>query len=255
MKVLRRNWMTLVTVFSLALLATVLWRSSSTHALAVEPPYEPISVVQRDAILKVLADTALDEAALVALNPSAEQAESILATARTWQSQNAATLAAKQADIDSALTSLRSLQKLMAMGSAQEGQDAALASAVATLISARAAYQITLDSLRSGVNSVLSESQRVTWTAVQTGHDSTMPMRMLALTDPQRISISDQWHEFESERAGDRAAAAAEWQSDANETLTQDQETVVSSFNSNFAVASQVVSDAVALVLPMQVQS
>jgi len=253
MKVLRRNWMTLATVFSLVLLASVWWRASSLHAVvAIAPDYVPMSAVERDAVLKVLSDAALDTDALVALNLSTLQAESVLSTARTWQSNNAGTLTTHQATIDAAIADVRSQEKSIAAGPAQEGQDAALAAAVTSLVTAKADYSAALAPLQSSIAAVLSASQNITWTAIKTGHGQAMPLRMLALSDSQRIALEGQWQEFQCERTGsDAEAAATEWQADANEVLAVDQETVVTSYASTFAASSQVVSDAVALVLPL----
>jgi hypothetical protein len=188
MKTLRRNGVTIGIVFSLALLGSLWWRANTTRAVAIqEEPAPALTQVQRDAILKILNDVALDFDALVALNVDAEQAESVLSTTVTWQANNAGTMAGKQADIDAALTEVRTLEKAIAMGPPQEGQEADLATAVAELMTARAAYTTALSSLKSSVNQILSESQRTTWTAIQTGHDSTMPMRMLALSDESKL--------------------------------------------------------------------
>ena len=65
-----------------------------------------------------------------------------------------------------------------------------------------------------------------------------MPIRMLDLSDSQRVATSKAWRRYRythaaAEDTEARAAAVTAWQTDLNSILTADQQTVVNSYHTN----------------------
>jgi hypothetical protein len=84
-----------------------------------------------------------------------------------------------------------------------------------------------------------------------------MPVRMLALTDEQRIAVGDAAHRFRRQRAAAASkeqldAAASAWNSAIDQILTAEQETVYDGYHTNYASASAVIGQAITLVLPKE---
>lgn len=252
MKTLQRHWLATATVACVLVILVgaaawrVLWQAEP--AFAGEPTYEPVDRVTRDAVLDVLDKVSLDRDAMIALNLSANQGESVIGGARTWYTQNAETLETLRQTIHARTHALRTVREQVATGPAPEGHAAALALAVSDLRAAEAAYDAALNPLRSSVGEMLSESQRTTWTAIRTGHGQQMPIRMLALTDEQRSAVSKAQRHFEWQRASNPAAAEA-WQTALQGILTQEQQTLVAGYHANYAGASANVAGAMQAVL------
>jgi len=266
MRVLKRHWRVSTVVALAIVLATAwIWQNASARmAMLVmdpDPPpnYEPLDRTTADRIRGVLEQIKLDRDALIALNPSAAQAEDILAEVRSWQASNAATLASLKNTIDEKVHAVRVLEKAIRMGTAGENAQERLALAVTDRTNANAAYDNAFSSLRTSINNLLSGSQQATWTAIQTGHGQHMPIRMLALSDAQRIAVSKAKRTYERRRAAAsnseaRTAALNTWNNDLDSILTNDQKTVVTSFYSNYGSASANVGTAIDTVLPVEEQ-
>lgn len=259
MKQLQRHWRLVTVGFCVALLGTGLltWQNGDVGVALAYPEgdYDPIEDPQRDAVLGLLDHAALDRDALIALNVTALQAESLLAGTRTWQAANAAALAAQQASIDQARAQVRQLRGTIAMGPYQEGNDTALATAVQQYLAAQAAYMDLLGPLKTALQADLSESQVATWNAIAAGHGQSQPIRMLAFSDAQRLDFSRARRQYRRQFAAastdeERSEAVAAWTQAQAQILTQDQETVVSAFYSYHAESSAAVGLALAIVLP-----
>ena len=258
MRALRNHWLGL----SFGLVAVVVGSLGVWHvlvapratAMMAEPTYTPLSKVRHDAIRNVLADASLDAEALIALNLSSSQAESLVSAVRTWYESNESTLNAELADIAAKTQALRDKEQTIRMGPYSAENETARATAVSDLAAARTAYRTTLQGLDTGVNNILSESQRSTWAAIKTGWGQKMPVRMLSLTDAQRISVSDIEHRYERQVAAansqaERDTAASARQTALSSVLTQEQLTVMSSYPSYYASSSSAVNSALAEVL------
>lgn len=225
-----------------------------------QPTYTPVTQFEYDQVKKLLAESSLDREALIALNLSAQQAESVLDTVRDWRSENASTLGTLEDTVHQKTTAVYLLEKSIRSGPFNENNETALAAARSELAEAKSAYHTALSSLKTSVNNILTESQRATWTAIQSGHGQQMPIRMLALTDTQRLSVSDAWHRYRRQHAAaatqeERSAAVTTWQASLDQVLTTEQKNVVSSFNSNYNTASAAVNGAFTLVLATSEQS
>ncbi len=276
MKHLQRHWrfgMVLVLVGGAA--STWWWQSARANMAMMlvqeEPGFTPLDRVTHDKIRGILETIGLDRDAMIALNPTATQAEGVLSTVRTWQSSNQATLASLKNTIHEKVHAVRVLEKAIhekvhavhvlekaiRTGTAgPTGQDR-LALAVTDRTDAHTAYDNALAPLRTSINILLSNSQQATWAAIQTGHGQQMPIRMLALTDSQRISVSKATRTFQRRRAGaananDRGTAATSFSSDLDSILTTGQKTVVSAYNSNYNTASANVATAIDTVMAVE---
>lgn len=219
----------------------------------------PLNAVQRDAIIGSLNEVSLDRDALVALNLSTNQAETLLGTARTWQQNNQSTLTTQTTAIHQKRHAVRELEKAIAMGPFNENHQTQLATAREELQTAQAAYRTTLSALESTINQGLSESQRASWTAIKTGWGQQMPIRMLDLSDEQRLAVSDAHHRYQRQHSAasndeERSAAVTTWNNARDSILTTEQKTVFQSYNSNYASASEAVAGAYTTVLPLQEQ-
>lgn len=262
MKHLNRHWR-FGMVFLLVVTAAGTWWWQSARAnmammfVQEEPGFTPLDRVTHDKIRGILEKIGLDRDAMIALNPTATQAEDILSTVRTWQATNEATLASLKNTIHEKVHAVRVLEKAIRTGTAgPTGQDR-LALAVTDRTDAHTAYNNVLAPLRTSINNLLSNSQQATWAAIQTGHGQQMPIRMLALTDSQRISVSKATRTFQRRRAGaananDRGTAATSFNSDLDSILTTDQKTVVSAYNSNYNTASANVARAIDTVMEVE---
>lgn len=260
MRRLRQHWRIMAAVcLVLAVGGSLWWRSVPFGtALAEDPPgYDPISEYQRDAVMTLLGDVGLDRDALIALNPSSSQAESVLSTIRTWQENNQTTLANLKTTRDRKVTALRQIEKAIRTGPADPSHESQLALARQDLATAKAAYRSALGSLENSVLSLLSDSQKATWTAIKSGHGQTMPIRMLALSDAQRLAVSKAYRDYRRKRAAaataeQRQAAQTTWESALDQILTTDQKNVVAAYYSNYATASGAAANAFDTVLAVE---
>lgn len=249
--------MVVVGLCALVVGGTVWWRSNGhSIALAQEPP-QLLTQLERDAVVTLLKDISLDRDALIALNADSEQAASILSTARTWRETNASTLVTLKNTIDQKVVAVRKLEKAERMGPADPGRAAALALAREQLGTARASHRSALSPLESSVNTLLSESQRTTWNAIRHGHGRKMPIRMLALTDTQRLAVSRAHRTYERQRRAattdqERSTAVSTWESALKQILTQDQENVMDAYYSNYGTASGAAAEAWDSVLAVE---
>ncbi len=221
--------------------------------------YTPLNAVQRDAIIGSLNEVALDRDALVALNLSTSQAETVVSTARTWQQNNQSTLSSQMTTIHQKRHAVREIEKAIAMGPFDANRETQLATARQELKDAQAAYRTTLTSLESTVNTGLSAAQQATWVAIKSGWGQQMPIRMLDLTDEQRLAVSDAHHRYQRQHSGasndsERSTAVTTWTSALDSILTANQRTLMQSYNSNYANASAAAASAYATVLPLQEQ-
>lgn len=248
----------MVTVFAVVVAAggTLWWRSAAEGTALVQDPaeFEALSEFERDAIDELLAQSDLGREVLIALNPSSGQAESIVAAVRTWREDNASTLAARKATLDAKVCAVRKIEKAIRMGPADSSRNQQLSIARQELATAKAARATTLASLESSVENLLSESQRATWSAIQSGWGRKMPLRMLDLTDSQRLVVSKARRTWKRQRAAastpqERASAHTTWESALNRILTTDQKTVKEAYYDNYATASSAVADAYETVL------
>jgi len=252
MKTIRQHWIMTSSLAALLMLAAGFWwYQTGASTVSAFPPENPLSAVQRSAIETVLCDMALDREALISLNPSSEQAESILSTVREWYLSNASTLATLKAAIDSRVHDVRQVEQSIALGPYNAEHAQTLATARQDLASAQASYRNALSSLIEDVNEVLSVSQRTTWAAIPAGFGQEMPLRMLSLSDQQRMSLSAARRRLERQRAAagdssEREAAHSAWQTALGQILTQDQQNVLSAYASNYATASGAVAAALA---------
>lgn len=261
MKHLQRHWRMVSVCFCATLVVGgLLWwmvRDSSTALAYQDPPgYEPVDAVQHDAVLALLDDVALDRDALIALNVSANQAEALVAAARSWQETNATAVAEVQAAIDEGRTALRQARLAIAMGPYLEANDAALAAALQQQASAEAAYATLLGGLKTTLAADCSESQQAAWSAIENGLGSSMPIRMLALSDQQRLDLSGARRRYRLQYASagttaQRSQAVAAWAQAQGQILTQDQQTIMDSHNSYYADSSAAVALALDAVLPV----
>jgi len=261
MRNLQRHWKS-VAVVSVGVLGAGawLWRGAEARMLldpGGEPEpvvYEPLTQVQRDAIVNLLADVSLDRDALVGLNLSTSQAESVVAAVRTWYLSNHATLTSLDQAEQQKTVAVWELEKAVSMGPADAQRDSQLALARQDLQTARASYRSGFLSLETTVNNLLSETQRSTWAAVKVGHGRNMPIRLLDLTDAQRLAISDALQRYERQQAaaGDetaRSTARTTLETAKESILTVDQRSVLQAYSGYFASSSQAVAHALDTVL------
>lgn len=260
MKKLQQHWRGMAVLAVILVLAgSMVWRDwGGGPALAAEggEGYDPISQGDHDAIVALLDYVSLDQDSLIALNVSGQQAEDLLAAARTWYQNNHATLATRQATIDTKLHALRELKREIALGPYDPSHAQGLALARQELATARAAFRTTVTPAQAGLGEEMSQSQLATWTAIQSGHGQRMPIRMLALSDDQRLALSRaqrsyEWRHAAATTAEERSAALSTWETALEDILTQDQETIVASYYSNYADASEAVTEAFGTVLPV----
>lgn len=265
MAYLKRQWkpLTVATVLLVALAGAWLYRSSASGAAAVPAKplfvqsYSPPTDVERSQVETLLENLSLDRDALIALNLSDEQAEDVLDAVRTFNANTRETLDARLAALAAAREDLWALQKAVRNGTAGEDPQGQFADAVADVASAQAEYNGTLDSLRTTVNSELSQSQQAAWTSIQSGWGQSMPLRMLALDGEQRSDLAAAQARFEhalaqAENDEERSTAVTAWEEALEERLTQDQKTVCTSYIENYVAASQHVAAAFETVMPRE---
>ena len=244
-------------VFLVIVLAGTAWWGGMQRPTAMafqEPPYAPLSTFEHDAIRNLLADVAMDRTALVALNPTASQAESVLSTVRSWWFDNQATLSSLKATIVNERATVRQLRRDIAMGTAQPGAQDTLRLAIADLATARQAYRDGLGPVETSVNALLSSSQQPTWSAIKTGWGQDMPIRMLSLSGQQRIDLSRAKRRYQYSHAAassdaERSTAVSTWQADLDQILTTAQESVLDAYDGYYPTASTAVATAIDTVL------
>jgi hypothetical protein len=256
MAYLRRHWRSwsLVVVLAAAITLAV-WHGLDRATAQADPVYDPIAATDREAIRDTLAAIDLDVEALTALNLSSRQAETILATARTWQTQQDQTLARLRAAAHERAGTLRRLQMTIETGPADPERDEALAQARTNLRTARTAYHDARNSLRSAITEELSQSQVTMWQVVSQRQGQPMPWRAIALTNAQREALDGAWDHYRwtqaaAENSDARDAAIAAWETAVTQILTQDQGTVLAAYYEGFEQASLNVSNAYDTVLP-----
>ncbi|UCE61736.1 MAG: hypothetical protein JSU63_08300 [Phycisphaerales bacterium] len=260
MKSLKRHWRGMFVVCAVPMLCGIAWwHGGSERTALADEPYDPLTRVQRSGIINVLEEISLDRDALIALNLSAEQAESVMDTVRSWYLTNAATLATLQEDLAEAKHDVLMAKKVIAKGPANPANDAALAVARDDRADAKAAYASAFSSLKSSINSELTESQRTTWTAIQSGWGQNMPLRMLSLSDEQRIAISKaergyRWRQAAAESDSDRANAVSARETAWTQILTETQRSVIDAYRSYYATSSAHVATAFDTVLAVEEQ-
>lgn len=264
MKTLQSHWRLLtVTTLSVLLAGVFLWRAAEARMIMMAAVFEdppaptPLTSLEKDAVVQLLAATHLDRDALIALDVDEEQAESILNTVRTWHSQNQSTLTTLQSSVHESAATVYGLEKAVRLGPYDAENATALASARQSLSQAQAAYDGAIESLADEVRGELTESQRAIWGAVRTGFGTQMPIRMLDLDDGQRLAVSDAWHRYRRQQAAaadaqEQAAALSAWQSAQDEILTGEQKTAVQNYHSRYASASAVVAAAFDQVLVVE---
>lgn len=267
MAYLKKQWkpFTIVTVLVLGSVGLWLYRGSASGAAVSAVPaialfqqsYPPPTDVERSQVDQLLADIDMDRESMIALNLSGEQAEDLLATVRTFNTDNRTTLDTRLASLAAARLSLRTLETSIRHGTAGQDPEGQKAQAIADVAAAKTSYDDTLASLRTSVNALLSQSQRSTWTNIQSGWDGGMPLQMLALDASQKTSVAAAKRRFdhalaEAQNDQERSNAASTWNTDVDGILTTDQETVCASYVSHYVEASQNVATAFATVMPKE---
>ncbi len=256
MKKLFISWQALLVVVSLAA-ACGLWFSGGLGAAAVAqtpPEFTPLDEVQLSAVRNLIKRLNLDRDAMIALNPTAAQAESVLSTVRTWQETNVALLASLKLDVDRGRSAVRRVEKAIRMGPADPGRETEMAVARRDFLDAKSAYTAALAPLEASVSAILTASQRDTWAAIKTGWGQQMPVRMLDLSDAQRLSVSKAKRTSRRLRAAATDKTARDTAVGGERTamdgiLTVDQKSAVAGYYSNYAAASAVVAEAMNAVL------
>ena len=158
------------------------------------------------------------------------------------------------ATIDEKVLAVRQIERAIRMGPRELGQDEALAIARQDLGQARTAYATVLEPLEGSTNTLLSDSQQAAWAAIQSGHGQSMPIRMLALSDEQRLDVGRAWRHYRWQQgaastAEQRAAAVNAWETALGQILSVDQENVVNAYHGYYADASGAVAGAFDTVL------
>jgi hypothetical protein len=248
-----------VMVVAIGISASVWWRHHGAEGAAMllqNPPYESMTETQRDAVLSLIGDVSLDRGALVALHMSAAQAESVLDIARTWRETHGAMIDALLATIDAKTLAVRGIERAIRTGPFEPGKAQELAVARQELATARAAYRSALAPLVTSVDADLSPSQESTWDAIETGHGPRMPIRMLDVTDAQRVDLGKAWRDYRRNHAAartpqERSASVTAYVARLAQILPQDRRDVMDGYNQYFASSSVIVKDAMDLVLPV----
>jgi len=261
MAVIKRNWkpLSLLAVVLAVVVLIVVQQGRRTEALMLQggPQYTVPGEVERGQVDRLLAELVLDRDALIALNPSARQAEDLLAAVRTWNEQNRAARQPLADALAQKRVALRELRLSVRRGQAGENFKQELATAIGEVDTALGSYRAGTDSLRTQINTLLSPTQRATWQVIACGYGEKMSLRMLDLGGSQRLSVSTAQRKLESalgesENGDQRAAAIAQWQSDLDTILTQDQKTVVTAYQGYFVSASNTVTTVFDAVLPRE---
>ena len=262
MQMIRKHWWLSVVGVVVVIAGTWWWRSAEARMAFLDQPqsppvYEPLPPIQHDAIMNLLADLSLDRDALVALNLSSFQAQSVVSAVRSWYVTNQASLASLNDAIQQKRAAVYEHEKAIAMGPADPTNEPRLALARKDLSDAQTAYKAAQALLETTVNALLSDSQRATWAAIRVGHGHTMPIRLLNLTDEQRLAVSDARQRYERQHAAasndsERSAAVTTWQNALDSILTVDQKNVVQAYYRSFAGSSAAVVDALDNVLRVQ---
>lgn len=248
----------------LTLLSTGVWLCSEQEALgmalsetsesAAGASFTPVNEVERSAVLGLMTELKLDPEALAALNVTEGQAITIVAACRTWQAENKNLLENARVGMVQKATQVDQVEKAISMGTADASRSSTLASARQEVETSEAAYRSALAPLEAVVNGLLSESQRTTWSYVKVGHGQTMPVRMLNLSDSQRIAIAEAQNRRQRTKAQVKdAAARANWdagaKSEVDQILTAEQRESVRAYQSYVNSATSAVAKAVETVL------
>ena len=257
MKKLQQNWGMVVGIVAVVVVAGSLWWQgvAGGAALMQEPlPLQPVTRAERDAVVGLLDRVGLDRDALTALNVTVEQAESLLTEVRTWQDTNKATLASLKLAVDQQVGAVRKIEKAIKMGTAGAGGAAQRDLRHQELADAKATSASALAPLERNLGSILSTSQRATWTAIRKGHGRKMPIRMLDLSNDQRLAVSRAERTYRRQRAAastkaERETAVATRDAAMAGILTADQKNVVSAFSTYYAASSGAVAGAFDSVL------
>ena len=260
MRNLKKHWRPMALVVTLLILAGSFWLSNGESKMVLAQAgggegYAPTDRAERQAVRGLLDELGLDRDALIALNLSGPQAESILATARTWRGDNAATRQTLRGAITAKVGEIRGIRRAIRMGPAQAGREEALNTALQELADARAAYKTACQPLEENVNALLSVSQRAAWTAIRKGCGQSMPLRMLDLTPDQRRTLSRaerhyKWRHAAAGTGPERQAAIAARHTAWEQTLTQGQQQMIDAYHGYLETASENVSEALGTVFP-----
>ncbi len=241
---------------------TWLWQRTEARQISVVPllavgqneTYTPIDMVQRDRVRNLLDHIHLDRDVLTALNLTNVQAENILSGARTWCENNLSTLTTLQDNIHIKVAAVRIHEKKFRTGPFDAGNDTALTLTRQELSDARSAYETSITSMKTAMQLELSPSQQATWEAIKTGWGQQMPIRMLDLTDEQRMAVSKATRTYKRQRMASRggeqrATAVTTYNSSMDQILTVDQKSVIDSFHSYYTNSSIAVASAFDTVL------
>lgn len=234
----------LVTIVTLGLFATC--------AVAQQPPnYSNVEEPVRNAILDLLNRIGLDHEALVALNLSAAQAESIVGQARSWYETHGANWTAAVASHAVARNDW-----MDARLAKDRGEEVDIESAMSNLANADAQLATLLQSVRSSIEVHLSSSQLTLWTLLQTNSGTPMPFRILSLSVDQQRDIRSHRQLFLSSvavAADDNAHVQAEsnWNSALSTILSDDEESMVAAYTGYRDASGANVKNAIDLVLPL----
>ena len=259
-----KHWRLMSFVMVMALIGGGwLWQTAVARQITTLPllavgqtSYTTVDVVQRDRIRNILDHIRLDMDALVALNLTAQQAETLISGTRTWCENNEVTLQTLQEDIHRKVTGVRTVEKTIAMGPHDVANLDALALARQELGDAKNSYETSLASLKASIDLQLSQSQQATWDAIKTGHGQQMPIRMLDLTDTQRLAVSKAQRTYKRRRMASqggeqRSSAVTEYESSLDQIFTVDQKNVISAYLGYYSSSSTAVVNAMATVLPL----
>lgn len=257
MKNLRQHWRALTCVLAALVLVGAFWmRSGVSRSVAAQAPmYTAVTAAERQAVLHLMAEIDLDRDALIALNLTAADAESLVSTVRTWRENNIAAMSGKMNTVHEKAAAVRDLELATQKGPFDESRAAALAVAHQELADARTAYRTALTPLESQVNGVLSAAGQATWSAVKGGFDHAMPLRILSLSADQKKTLARAERHYRLRMASarteqERASAISARQAVREQTLTVDQLQKISDYQSSLADASRAVVDALDVVLP-----
>lgn len=262
MKTLRKNWKLSVVTCALVVFAGAWWWMGSTATAqgVEEPHYADVTETQRQQLFDVLAQIDLDLSAMAALNLTEQQAEDVLAAARNWWEQNEDDLGALANTVGVKRAALDDLQKSRRMGGQEAASPEDVNTARGELATACAAYDAGFRSLETALNAELSDTQESTWRVIQHGWGRQLPMRMLDLTSDQRHDYARAMRIYRlqmaaASNASERNAAQSAFDASVAEILTQDNQTLITTYESYIAESSQAVQSAIQTVLPLAGQA
>lgn len=217
-----------------------------------DPPPSPVAEAQQGRILEFLGDVGLDHSALAALNLSAEQAEDVVSTARTWYFANEQTLNTARGAMASASWNLADARKDIRTG---EGSQESVAQAQSALNEAKSDLDDLRAGLRTAVAAECTASQRALWATLEANKGRPMPFRLLALSAEKAQQLGEARKQLRSNlaRAGtaeQRQLARATWRTEVTNTLSAADRTMLSAYRSYIAASTANLAAAIEAVLP-----